>query len=317
MDSGVVGFVLFFVILGAILYIKRDKIERQGIILLYRTKEFRKIIENISKKYEKFWDIYFKIGIVVCIFAMIFGIYYTINSTINIFLRTITPGFALVLPYPGSDFSYKPGLFLAPIWYWVIAIAVLIIPHELSHGIALVINKLKIKSVGLFLLLFIPGAFVEPDEKKLKKADKLKKLQVYCAGSFSNLVTALLILLLLHLSLFSFYSGSYYSHPATQINKTDTMQIQDTTENLTKVITFKDAPASNRNFIKHISREFYMGINFIIMVCIGVAIFNLLPIKPLDGGYILEILTNRKIANIVSIIFVIIVIYNIVGPMII
>jgi len=61
-------------------------------------------------------------------------------------------------------------------------------------------EKIKLKSVGLLLLAIFPGAFVEPDEKQVKKAKILTKLRIFSAGSFANFVTAFLVFLLtLHL----------------------------------------------------------------------------------------------------------------------
>ena len=55
------------------------------------------------------------------------------------------------------------------------------------------LEGIRIKSVGWILLLVIPGAFVEPDEKQLQKAKRSTKLKVYAAGSFANIVIAFVI----------------------------------------------------------------------------------------------------------------------------
>jgi len=421
MDSGLIGFVIFVAITGLIAYLKRDKIERQGIILMLRTKKFKQDIKKHAIKHRKFWNIYFNIGICVSFLAMFFGIWYLMNNTISIASGIGSSGFALVLPFPTSSFSFQPGLFLVPIWYWLIAIIILIFPHELSHAFALSINKLRIKSLGLILFLFIPGAFVEPDEKQLKKASKFKRLQVFCAGSFSNIVTALFFVFILNIFLSIAYTpaGIYYSFPAEKINKTEIIEINNLTnrmmelktenntylltntlfkeqKNKTEIIVFQDWPAArnnlsgtikkidnywintpkdvsfilskhkpndtiliettkgiynitlaenngkpflgivtsydpildfiapmnyrdyevkNRNFEK-IGEFLLQLISFIIAVCFGVAIVNILPIKPLDGGLVLETLTNKKIANFISLIIFVLIIYNFVGPFI-
>jgi len=69
--------------------------------------------------------------------------------------------------------------------------------HEFSHGFVLRGQGLPIKSVGAMAFVAIPGAFVEPDEKRLKKAPIMQRLRVYGAGSFANTLLAMLCLLIL------------------------------------------------------------------------------------------------------------------------
>jgi membrane-associated protease RseP (regulator of RpoE activity) len=69
--------------------------------------------------------------------------------------------------------------------------------HEFSHGFVLRAQGLPIKSVGAMAFIAIPGAFVEPDEKRLKKAPIMQRLRVYGAGSLANILFALFCLLIL------------------------------------------------------------------------------------------------------------------------
>ena len=47
----------------------------------------------------------------------------------------------------------------------------------------------------------MPGAFVEPDEKQVKKLSMLKKMRIYAAGSFGNLILAAILALVFFLCL--------------------------------------------------------------------------------------------------------------------
>ncbi|MFA7709402.1 MAG: site-2 protease family protein [archaeon] len=107
--------------------------------------------------------------------------------------KTACPGVGLVLPgvkVPKTNFFIP--------WYgWIILISAAFI-HEFSHGIMLRVAKIKLKSVGVMLFGILPlGAFVEPDEEKLKKTDKRKVLQMYGAGPGSNLLIAIVFLVVL------------------------------------------------------------------------------------------------------------------------
>jgi membrane-associated protease RseP (regulator of RpoE activity) len=64
--------------------------------------------------------------------------------------------------------------------------------HESSHGYVMRAQDLRTKSTGLLLWIVIPGAFVEQDDKQLQRAPLVKRLRVYAAGSFANVVFALL-----------------------------------------------------------------------------------------------------------------------------
>lgn len=96
------------------------------------------------------------------------------------------PGVAPIIPgvrIPGTEIT-------PPLIEVLIAFAIILLVHELSHGILLRKAKLKVKSLGVLLLGFIPiGAFAEPDEKQLLSAKPLEQARVFSAGSMANLVT--------------------------------------------------------------------------------------------------------------------------------
>ncbi|MFH1682559.1 MAG: M50 family metallopeptidase, partial [Candidatus Woesearchaeota archaeon] len=102
-------------------------------------------------------------------------------------------GVSLVLP--GVNI---PGMGVLPFWYWILAIFVIALVHEFAHGIVARANGLGVKNTGLVLFGPIVGAFVEPNEEKLRKADDIKQYSVLAAGSFSNILLALVALLLLN-----------------------------------------------------------------------------------------------------------------------
>ena len=70
--------------------------------------------------------------------------------------------------------------------------------HEFGHGIVARAHKIDVKNTGLVLLGPIIGAFVEPNEKKLRKQSDIAQYSVLAAGSFSNILLALVALLLLN-----------------------------------------------------------------------------------------------------------------------
>ncbi|MDD3178573.1 MAG: site-2 protease family protein [Candidatus ainarchaeum sp.] len=124
--------------------------------------------------------------------SLIFSAY---DIIIKLFLGTVAnacPGIGLVIP--GVKMP-KVDIFIP--WYgWIILIFSAVI-HEFSHGAILRSLKLKIKSIGVILAGILPlGAFVEPDEKQLKKIKDRDLLRMYSAGPMSNVILAIIFFLL-------------------------------------------------------------------------------------------------------------------------
>jgi len=81
--------------------------------------------------------------------------------------------------------------------YVFFAVGVAAFFHETAHAFVARAVHVKVKDAGIALFLFIPAAFVEPDEEELKKAPVKSKLLVYSAGVGANLILTLLVLGLL------------------------------------------------------------------------------------------------------------------------
>ena len=86
----------------------------------------------------------------------------------------------------------------------VLALAIVLIVHEGMHGILARKHKLPLTSAGLVFFGFLPfGAFVDVDDKKLFKAEKVKQNSVLVAGVTANFATALVFFILLLALMFS------------------------------------------------------------------------------------------------------------------
>lgn len=115
--------------------------------------------------------------------------------------QSTIPGVSPLLPAVSEEgvgfFFPGTGIFI-PFWQALIAIIFLLVPHEFSHGVLTRCHKIKLKSVGLLTAGPVPiGAFVEPDNKEMEKGKSRERMRIYAAGSFANLITAILALVLL------------------------------------------------------------------------------------------------------------------------
>jgi membrane-associated protease RseP (regulator of RpoE activity) len=184
------AFFMFVFVLATLIYKDRKNVRLESIVFIRRTRKGRDFIDRVARSHRTFWSRWALVGLIVAVPVMILGSYYLINQAAAVIEGSAQGGVRLLLPGPVSAPVNGPGVFVVPWWIWIIGIAAVIIPHEFMHGVVCRLDKIKIKSVGWILLIIIPGAFVEPDERQLKKAKRKTRMKVYAAGSFANLVVA-------------------------------------------------------------------------------------------------------------------------------
>jgi membrane-associated protease RseP (regulator of RpoE activity) len=181
----------FFAVVGVLLVIDRKNIEfNHGLVL----RRWKGGIERIDKLVARRGRLFHYLGlfsIVIGILGSAVGIGYMVYSAI-----TLTPSFGLVLPSVGGV-EYPGPVIGIPFWYWIIAIFVIVTTHESMHAVFARLANVPIKSYGIILLLTLPmGAFVDPDEKKIRSLKTISKMKIFSAGSFANFATALVAVLL-------------------------------------------------------------------------------------------------------------------------
>jgi membrane-associated protease RseP (regulator of RpoE activity) len=187
--------VLTLAALWAIIYLLKWKLNlgKWGItvehgMLMWRTKKGLKLIDRVARASKRNWRTLGTLGIMVGLILMALTFSGFVMRAIDILkgVQVVGPAVSLVIP----------GITI-PLWEGLIAVFTVLVVHEFSHGILLRAQGLATKTVGVLLLIAIPGAFVEPDERKLKKSPVLKRLRVYSAGPFANVVFGFLILFIL------------------------------------------------------------------------------------------------------------------------
>lgn len=263
---------VFLTVLIIFLYLKRNKLKRQGLLYLYRTNVGVKIIDKTAKKYSKLLRSlqyvviacgYILMGIIVWVLAK-FSYSYLSSPTLARNLKA--PILLPLVPYVDKFFSTG---FLPPFYftYWILIIAVIAIPHEFAHGIFARFNKIKIHSTGFGFLGPFLAAFVEPDEKQMSKAKKIPQMSILAAGTFANLITAVLFLFILwaFFALAFTPAGVYFNTYSVSLINTSDIQTIDglpfnsftldsTNITLLKINTEKNSyyihPSSLENYLK-------------------------------------------------------------------
>lgn len=376
--------IIFFVILAIWAYFDRKNIEFKYIILLRKTKKGLKILDKIAS-FKRFWKVVGAIAIVSCFLMMVDGLRGIVIASFMIISGQIKESLGgLVLPVPSATPVFGPGFIGLPFLFWIIILPTILFPHEIAHGIMCRLEKIKIKSMGVILLLVLPGAFVEPDEDEIKKSRLITKLRIFSAGSFANLLVACLIFtpffgigLLpnliwsniatgylkitevnstspagraglesgmiiteingnkVEISYLDFLSANYLTKYIKKIKAGDTINI--TANGKLYEIPVEEIKINNvtRLFIginnenvlpdpKCDEATFYFVSNLFTWMWIlnyAVAVFNILPVYPLDGGLILKSLTEKiskkysdQIVISITTLVSLLVLFTIIGP---
>ena len=183
--------IIWFIIL-VIIYKKKwlsENLSFYGPALMIKTQRGKKFIEKIGKN--KFWKWYGDFGIFLSFILMFFIFSLLIWQAYMV--TTIPPSRA---PSPVEALGI-PGINpIIPVGYGILALVIAIVFHEFSHGFLVALQKLKIKSLGILLFIVPIGAFVEPDEEKLWKTTRRKRMRVFAAGPTTNIILAIVSLLI-------------------------------------------------------------------------------------------------------------------------
>jgi membrane-associated protease RseP (regulator of RpoE activity) len=362
-----ISVLLFFALIAIRLYKKRKEIKIEKVIIFEYSKKYTEKINEVVNKYPKFFKLLGIISLFSAPIMMFVGIYYIINSLI--FFK---PSVALVLPSV-SNFKYPGPVISPPFWIWIIAFFVIVFSHESMHALIAASEGIKTRRYGLLYLLVIPiGAFVDLEEKKLKKLNIKSKIKIFAAASLGNIIAFGIFLLILiasshiiNLTIESkgvWFNNTAPNSPAESVglkgiivkidNKTinniydlqeflrntkpNTTITIETTEgkyrlqlaerenasyigivNVKNHIVYKGSNNAVPDNLLLLINYFLMTIQWIMFLNLGVAIANMLPIIPLDGGLIIrENLikifgkNGEKASKLISLTFLVLIIFS-------
>ncbi len=249
-----------------------------------------------------------------------------------------------------------PGTVFVPFLYFILSIFVIAVVHECMHGILSFHYGIRVKASGFaivgLLVPILPAAFVEPDEKSLKRLPSSKQIAIFAAGPFANIVLALLLMgLMIYVAepvseaffvpdgveVAGFAADAKYPAELAGITQGELIQSIDSipvvsSANLTQILGSYSpnktiSLKTNASFYtltlaanpKNLSRA-YLGITskshikenpvaqekygllvpfsqwffgllvWMFLLSLGVGLFNLLPLGPVDGGRMLHAL---------------------------
>jgi len=328
-----ISFIIFWLLvyfIGRRLLQNKYGLSIQPFFIKWESKLFRNLLYKYSRKWGRFWRTFSWMSIIIgfglTCFSLIFFLWNIIRA-------------ALFYERVSSATLVIPGVTLKLYWlpYFLIAVVITVLLHESAHGIIALSEDVNIKSAGMLLLAFFFGGFVEPDENELKKSSIITRMKIFSAGSASNMLSGLIILLLL--------SGLFIQSPSGLIiletleggplekagigpwdiiyslNDQRIHTLQDLADFMSNirpgerivvrtgrgdftVIAMPSPGGGQRAIIGLVSSlpyypsklglgyifdtHLYLTLNWLFIVLVSVAIFNMLPIPYLDGDRLLQ-----------------------------
>ncbi len=198
---------LLWVLIGILLYtsvamslksrgLLPPSIKVTGPIMTIHTKRGRKFLDWLATP-KRLWRAWGNFGVGIALVIMVGSFLAVLLSAISTLTAPQTAGFvrpqdALVIPGVNQFLPWAAAIHI------VIGLLVGLVVHEGGHGLLCRVEDIKIESMGVALLAFIPmGAFVQPDETSQESADRGGKTRMFAAGVTNNfLVTAICFVLL-------------------------------------------------------------------------------------------------------------------------
>ena len=222
-----------------LLKVQRDDLEVSPIYALYKSTRLNGFIAWLAGLRPSMWRVLGNAGVVTAIGQAAFASWILMNNLLRFVFKPeqATPVQPLI---PGVTIG------ASSLPWFMLAAGVVILTHELSHGIQCVLEGVKVKSAAILLAVITFGGAVEPDEEELQKAPLMSKMRIFASGSVVNLLTGLII--------------------------------------IPVMIIFGGV----------IPEALGIFFSWLYFVSINLAIMNMLPIGPLDGGQMWKAFTEKS-----------------------
>lgn len=205
--------ILLIIYIPFYFYVRAGKLEKYGIVkygptVMFKTKWGLRMMDRLAR-YKRFWRVFGVISKIITLVLMAFMIFIIIVdlTLIPSMMGGPNVGLEYVLAIPGLN----PML---PLVYGVIGLVIAMVVHELAHGIQSRANDVDVDSSGILYAVVPIGAFVEPNNEQIQKAERRVQMDMYSAGISTNLVLGLVLFLLMSFGMLGSLSPDYGDNPA-------------------------------------------------------------------------------------------------------
>jgi membrane-associated protease RseP (regulator of RpoE activity) len=174
-----------------------ESVRFQGPFVTLHTVRGRKLLNRIASP-KRFWRAWGNFGLGVAMVVMVTAVAYFVVQAVVILQnppgieRLAQPSYYLAVP------GVNPLLPLEMAPEIVLGLLIGLVVHEGGHGILCRVEDIEVDSLGLVFLSFVPmGAFVQPEEKSQRNANRGARARMFAGGVTNNFaVTAVFLILL-------------------------------------------------------------------------------------------------------------------------
>jgi membrane-associated protease RseP (regulator of RpoE activity) len=175
---------------------KALRLEKRGFeikpfMLMYKNHGVSSTLDKIVSINRSAVSIFSNVSVVAGAAMMVFAVWFLVNNLINYF-HANEQFSEVTLLIPGVTIRSVPNLV-----YFLLAAPIVLVIHEVAHGIVARLEKIKVKSGGFAIIIALIAGFVEPDEEEFNRARRISKIRVIAAGSTSNMLFSFIIVGLL------------------------------------------------------------------------------------------------------------------------
>lgn len=167
------------------------KLDRYGLdihplYVLYKSTGLNSFLGRLGRWRPGLWRVFGNVG-VASFFGQVAFMAYILFQNLYRFLyvpREASPVMPLI---PGVTISFQS------LPWFLAAAGVVILLHELSHGVMCVVEGVPVQSAAVLVAVVTFGGAVEPDEDAMNSASMMSKMRIFASGSLVNLITGLLV----------------------------------------------------------------------------------------------------------------------------
>lgn len=188
--------ILFYVAVALFVFLRRKSFEFHfKIIALYKTNWGIKLMDWLASRCRRIIRFLGFLGIITGFAGMLFIVFVLFQSLYVLFTQPGAPP-ALTPIIPGVRVPGVPESLFIPLVQGLIAIFIVAVVHEFSHGVVARAYNITVKKTGLAIIGPFFAAFVEPDEKQMARRS-VSSYSVIAAGAASNIFLFFFVLLVM------------------------------------------------------------------------------------------------------------------------
>jgi len=170
---------------------KAARLERLGLeisplFMIYKSTRLNLLIERLAGLSPGFWRVFGNVS-VASFFGQVAFMSYLLFQNLYRFIFVPAKASPVMPLIPGVTIQFSS----LPMFLLVAGVVILF--HELSHGVQCVVEGIQVKSAAIVFAVVTFGGAVEPDEESMEAASMISKLRVFAAGSFVNLLMGILV----------------------------------------------------------------------------------------------------------------------------